>query len=115
MIPLIINLYRLFKYTYLALRQDSEFKSLLIFTIFLLIGSTIFYVNNEGWSVIDAIYFSMMTMSTIGYGDFVPSSTLSKIFTIVYTFLSIGAFVSLTAKIVTVLVDKKRKHHKNEK
>lgn len=39
-------------------------------------------------------------MATVGYGDFVPTHNISKIFTIIYTFLSIGTFVAFTAKIV---------------
>ena len=110
MFALLLNLYRFIKYALMALRKDEDFKSLLLFTVLLLLSSTFFYSQTEGWSVIDALYFSMMTMSTIGYGDYVPSSELSKLFTIVYTFLSIGVFVSLTAKIVDIILKEKHRH-----
>ena len=107
MVSFIVNLLRLIEYTYLGLKKDSEFKSLLIFIVFLLMGSTFFYSKVENWTIIDSLYFSVMTMSTIGYGDFVPTTTFSKIFTIIYTILSIGSFVLFTAKIVKIVLSRK--------
>jgi voltage-gated potassium channel len=51
---------------------------------------TTFYSIFESWSYVDAFYFSAMTLTTIGYGDFFPSSTLTKLFTIGYAFFGIG-------------------------
>jgi hypothetical protein len=65
----------------------------------------------EGWSVVDALYFCFMTMSTIGYGDLVPTTALSKIFTIVYSFLSIGLFVAEIARLVIAVVSQKKEAH----
>jgi voltage-gated potassium channel len=51
---------------------------------------TVFYSHVEGWSYFDALYFSVMTLTTVGYGDFTPSSDLSKAFTMIYVFVGIG-------------------------
>ena len=84
-----------------------------------------FYSYIEGWSIVDSAYFCIMTMSTIGYGDLVPTSDVSKIFTIIYAVLSIGVFVAVMSKLVLVMVERKkvskahlknlhdRIHHKN--
>lgn len=102
MISFLLNTYRLIKSIVLGITKDQEFR-ILIFLIFtLLVGSVIFYINVEGWTVIDALYFSVMTMATIGYGDFTPSSDLSKIFTVIFTFLSVGIFASVIAKIAAI-------------
>ncbi|PID99970.1 MAG: hypothetical protein CSA79_05745 [Thiothrix nivea] len=66
-------------------------------------GASAFYIKVEQWSLIDTLYFSVMTMATIGYGDLIPTTNISKILTIVYTFLSIGTFVSFTAKCVQIM------------
>jgi len=100
MISFFLNFYRLIKILITGIKNDPEFRFLLFFILLLLISSTVFYYNIENWSVIDSLYFSVMTMATIGYGDFVPTTDLSKVFTIIYTFLSIGAFVSFTAKCI---------------
>ncbi|PID77077.1 MAG: hypothetical protein CSB24_03335 [Deltaproteobacteria bacterium] len=76
-----------------------------MFIVLLLIGANIFYTSVEHWSTVDALYFSVMTMATVGYGDLAPTSDLSKLFTVFYTFLSIGSFVSLNAKCVQMMFD----------
>lgn len=43
----------------------------------------------EPWTVIDALYFCMVSMSTVGYGDFAPSSSASAGFTLVFIFMGI--------------------------
>ena len=98
MLSFFLNLYRFIKVLLKGIKKDGEFRFLFIFIIILLVGSTVFYYKFEHWSVIDALYFSVMTMATIGYGDLVPTTPFTKIFTIIYTFLSIGAFVSLYSK-----------------
>jgi hypothetical protein len=58
--------------------------SLLAIVIVLLIGSTLVYSRLEGWSFIDSLYFSTVTLTTIGYGDLTPSHDVSKLFTIFF-------------------------------
>lgn len=105
MISFFISFYRFIKILVIGIKNDPEFRFLLFFILLLLVGSTIFYSNIENWSIIDSLYFSVMTMATIGYGDFVPTTPFSKVFTIIYTFLSIGAFVSFTAKSIYLTYD----------
>ena len=91
-----------------GVKEDVEFRVLLFFLISLLAGATLFYYREEGWSVIDSLYFSVMTMSTIGYGDLVPTTTLSKSFTIIFALLSIGVFVALMSKFVGIVLQLKK-------
>jgi Ion channel len=54
----------------------------------------------EGWSVGDAVYFTFITVLTIGYGDLVPRQTLTRALAIGIGFL--GFFV--TALIAAIAV-----------
>ena len=45
----------------------------------------------EPWSIVDALYFATVTMSTVGYGDFSPSTGGSRIFTCFYIAVALGA------------------------
>ena len=111
MIGFFLNIIKLLKAIWQAVRRDDDFRILLVLLLMLLASGTYFYWHVEGWSVVDALYFCFMTMSTIGYGDLVPTSSLSKIFTIVYSILTIGLFAAIVAKLVIVTVsDKKRSH-----
>jgi voltage-gated potassium channel len=89
--------------------NDPEFHALLVLTIVLLFSGTLFYAHYEGWSYIDALYFCVMTMSTIGYGDLTPTSGFSKIFTIVYALITIGLFVAMASKLASAVISKKHK------
>lgn len=106
MISFFINFYRFCKLVFIGIKKDTEFRYLFFFLSILLTSSTIFYHKIEHWEIIDSLYFSVMTMATVGYGDFVPTHSISKIFTIIYTFLSIGTFVAFTAKIVQFTLQK---------
>jgi hypothetical protein len=46
----------------------------------LALGAAVAYI--EGWRLLDGIYFSFVTGLTIGYGDLVPRSTLSRVLAI---------------------------------
>ncbi len=56
----------------------------------LLILGTVFYSFQEGWSYIDSLYFSVVTLTTVGYGDLHPTTTASKMFTVLYIFIGVG-------------------------
>lgn len=79
--------------------RDPEFRGLLAITILLLVIGTIFYARVEGWTGLDAFYFCVTTLTTIGLGDLTPTFPISKIFTIVYIFLGIGILFSLVEKL----------------
>lgn len=88
--------------------KDPEFRALCVTMTVLLSGGTIFYVRAEGWSVIDSLYFCVMTMATVGYGDLTPSTGLSKVFTMVYSLLSIGVFVAVVSRLAASMLEKRR-------
>lgn len=82
------------------LAKDKEFKGLAGFAILLLLTGMLFYNQVEGWSLLDSLYFSATTLTTVGLGDLHPITPFGKIFTIIYIFLGIGvilAFVNALA------------------
>lgn len=65
-----------------------------ISAILVLITGTLFYHFIEWWRYLDSLYFSVITATTIGYGDITPQTDAGKIFTIIYVFISIGVLTS---------------------
>jgi hypothetical protein len=52
--------------------------AILLFIILIFLGSFLFSVI-ENWAFLDSLYFTVMSMLTIGYGDLYPKTDLGKI------------------------------------
>ena len=79
--------------TFRLIRNNPQFRSLVYGVLLMLLAGTIFYSLEEGWSVVDAFYFSVTTLTTVGLGDLTPQTTLGKLFTVVYIFAGLGIIV----------------------
>ena len=64
--------------------------TVLYLLLYLGVGA-IFYVAVEDWTFIDAIYFAVVTMSTVGYGDLDATTDGSKVLTMFY--IAVGVLV----------------------
>jgi potassium channel subfamily K, other eukaryote len=67
------------------------------------------YVWMEGISHTDAIYLSMITFTTIGYGDLVPTHPVSKFFTCGFVFLNLLIVGQLLDYVVEAVVEQRKK------
>jgi hypothetical protein len=86
--------------------KDPEFKGLFLFVIAILFSGTFFYHTTERWGWIDSFYFSVTTLTTVGYGDLHPTTNLSKIFTVIYLFVGIGVILGFVNAVAA--------HHSSE-
>ncbi|MCV6586549.1 MAG: potassium channel family protein [Marinibacterium sp.] len=55
-------------------------------------AGTVFFHLVEGWRWLDAYFFTMVTISTVGYGSLVPQTDLGKIGATVFILIGIGVF-----------------------
>ena len=78
---------------------DAKFRALAYLASVSLATGTVFYWRFEGWSFVDSLYFSVITLTTVGYGDLAPTTTGTKIFTIVYVLLGLGILVALLSQV----------------
>ena len=46
------------------------------------------YVLIEGWSFVDALYMTVITLSTVGYGEIHELTPVGRVFTMVFVFMS---------------------------
>jgi voltage-gated potassium channel len=90
MIEFFLTTLRLLRSVGGAWRRDPEFRSLMFLVAVTLLGGTVFYSSVEGWSVVDAFYFSVTTLTTVGLGDLSPETTVGKIFTVIYIFAGLS-------------------------
>lgn len=81
--------------------RDPAFRGLFFWVLVLLSAGAWFYRTVEGWSWLDSLYFTVITLTTVGYGDFSPQTAAGKIFTMVYIILGLGvisSFIVLVAE-----------------
>lgn len=90
-------------FTILGVEPPKGFLSTLASLLALLTAGTLFYSKVEGWSLFDSLYFSVVTITTVGYGDMHPTSTLSKTFTMFLIFMGVGLGVYVITTFTTSL------------
>ena len=95
-------------------RRDPDFRTLLILVFFTLLTGTIFYSLQEGWSLVDALYFSVTTLTTVGYGDLAPTTTIGKLFTVVYIFSGLGLIAGFINTVATETLSRQRNEEDQE-
>jgi voltage-gated potassium channel len=61
----------------------------LVFATIIVVGG-VGYVLIEGWSWIDAFYMSIITVTTVGFGEIHPLTPIGRLFTSVLILLGVG-------------------------
>lgn len=101
---------RFFIQTFIEFLKDKDYRSLLGASILILFGGAFFYMYAEGWRFLDALYFSAITLTTIGYGDFTPQTDLGKGFTIVYIALGVGLILTFVNTVFNHFKDARKNY-----
>ena len=79
------------------MRQRKSILIPLVVLALLYVVSIVFFHNVEGWSYLDAAYFTTSTISTVGFGDIVPQTEYGKVGSIALIFIGVGlAFYIIT-------------------
>ena len=77
-----------------GLRHSSRSRQQVMVAVGLLLLLPVFgamgYSIVEGWSILDSLYMTIITLSTVGYGEINPLSTTGKIYTIGLILVSFG-------------------------
>lgn len=74
----------------MSIVERHIYRVLLSATVFILLVGTVFYHLVEHFSWLNAYYFSVVTLATIGYGDLTPHTAPGKLFTTFYIFAGVG-------------------------
>ncbi len=76
-------------------------------------GATIFHFV-EWRRYFDALYFVVVTMTTIGYGDLVPQTELGRAFTMLYAIVGVPTFLAIAASVLEARFGRRIKHYMHE-
>jgi asparagine N-glycosylation enzyme membrane subunit Stt3 len=80
--------------------QDPKKRILIVWIVLLVLFGSFFYHQVEGWSWIDSFYFSVVALTTVGFGDLTPTTAWSKFFTTVYILVGLSIFVTFADAVV---------------
>ncbi|KAE8727567.1 Two-pore potassium channel 5 [Hibiscus syriacus] len=86
-------------------------QAVFLLSIYLLLGVAIYSFNTDEFSgiethpVVDALYFCIVTMCTIGYGDITPLTPATKIFACVFVLVGFGFIDILLSGAVSYVLD----------
>ncbi|MDJ0756153.1 MAG: potassium channel protein [Ardenticatenaceae bacterium] len=96
----LITIYRRFFYRL----ARTQLGLVLVPIVLLIVIGTIGYAMLEGWSLFEALYVTIITITTIGYGDFSPETVGGRWFAIFFAMSAIGlasyAVSTLAAKVI---------------
>ncbi|MGI9666078.1 MAG: potassium channel family protein [Acidimicrobiia bacterium] len=66
------------------MKDQMKFRLLALAAVSLIGMATVVFKLLEGWSWVDSLYFSVVAVTTVGFGDLAPTSDGSKIFAVLY-------------------------------
>ena len=84
--------------------------SLVVTLLVIVFAGTVFFHAVEGWTWLDSYFFTVITLSTVGYGSLVPATALGKIGTTVFIFLGLGVF-AVAIQQFGIFAMRKREEH----
>lgn len=90
------------------MQRENQFYRLLrgiIALIVVLIAGTLGYHFIEGWSILDSLYMTVTTLSTVGFREVHDLSTAGRVFTIILIFVGVGTLFYLLTNLVGYFVE----------
>ncbi len=85
-------------------RSANLLLTILLAVILVAIG-TAGYMLIEDWPMLDSVYMTVITLSTIGYGEVNPVSQPGRIFTLILIVMGVGFFLYVIGNVVQFLVE----------
>lgn len=79
--------------------RDPLFRSSFYLLLLILFSGTMFFATVEGLRWVDAFYLSVVTLTTVGYGDLHPVTDAGKIFTVIYLFTGMGVVITVVTRL----------------
>ncbi|KAI9115922.1 hypothetical protein K1719_012852 [Acacia pycnantha] len=96
--------------------QSIVRQAVIFLILYLSLGVVIYWLNRHHFSatethpVVDALYFCVVTMCTIGYGDITPNSIATKLFSILFVLVGFGFIDILLSGMVSYVLDLQENH-----
>lgn len=97
-----------------SLENAAKFKWVVLVALSVIMTGTVFYHYFMPLRWLDALYFSVITITTVGYGDIHPTTAITKIFTIFYVLFGVG-IIAASLNIIVRLAAQRREEIRRSK
>lgn len=87
---------------------DRNFGIISILTAIVLTAGVAFYHFVEHLRIVDAIYFCVITLTTVGYGDIAPKTDIGKLFTAGYVIAGVAIIATFANLLIKRAVVKRQ-------
>lgn len=105
MISFILTAKRLLSALLVAVK-NKLFLSLITTLLLINLSGVLFYTKIEGWTYLNAIYFSWVSLIPSGIDiGFSPETDLGKIFTMMYLVVGVGVMIGLLTLIAKAVIN----------
>ena len=78
----------------------------ILFCISTVLVGTLGYEAIEGYSTLEALYMSVITITTVGFGEVKPLSEMGRVFTTLFILLGFGSLAFAGHAVVESLIEK---------
>ncbi len=83
----------------------TKLKMALFMIAAILVAGTMGFIVIEGWSILDSLYMTLITITTVGFGEVRPLSLNGKIFTIFLIIAGVGTVLYAFSLMVEFLIE----------
>jgi uncharacterized membrane protein len=97
--------------------DQHAYKLLTIAALVLVVTGTVVYRWLEDWSWVDSVYFSVVAVTTVGFGDLTPTTDAAKVFTIGYLVVGVSlitTYLNLRFRYRTMVREERRSRAEND-
>lgn len=81
--------------------RDPEFRAIIFLLIVATLIGTLVFRSVEGWSWLDAAYFSVVSLTTVGDANLAPSAAVTKIFAMAFSLVGIGLMLAFISRLTS--------------
>jgi len=87
----------------------KKFAFSIIVVILLILAAACFFCFYEGWTGVNAIYFSVVTLSTVGYGDITPTTEPGRLYSIFWIVIGVIALFHCVGALMNLIFETRNK------
>ena len=77
----------------------------IIFATVIMITGSAGFMFFEGWNILDSLYMTVITLTTVGYSEVHPISNAGRIYTICLISIGVGSYLYIAAAVVQFIVE----------